>query len=162
MTRLPARSLVACLAAASLLLAGCAGELTEEDKRAAAEYDSHEQDDGGGHHARSTPSTSASALPTKFYTWQELAATVGCTARLQGRAADFRQASCVHEGETFVFLDFDTEQGQQSWLEYALLYGGVYLVGDRWVLSGKSREYMESLLPKLGGTIAEDSSHGSS
>jgi hypothetical protein len=160
-TRPTARSLGSCLIAASVLLAGCAGELTEEDKRAAAEYGSHEQE-GGGHHARSTPSTSASPLPTKFYTWQQLAAAVGCEARLQGRAADFRQAVCEHEGETFVFLDFDTKQGQESWLEYAVLYGGVYLVGDRWVLSGKSREYMESLLPKLGGTIAEDSSHGSS
>jgi hypothetical protein len=161
-TRLPARSLVSCLAAASMLLTGCAGELTEEDKRAAAEYDSHEQRDGGGHHVRSAPSTSATPLPTKFYTWQQLAATVGCEARLQGRAADFRQATCEHEGATFVFLDFDTKQGQESWLEYALLYGGVYLVGDRWVLSGKSREYMESLLPTLGGVVAEDSSHGAS
>lgn len=144
-----------------MLLAGCAGELTEEDKQAAAEYGSHPQAKSG-HHPGTAPPTSTSVLPSKFYTWQELAATVGCRAELQGRAADFRQATCVKDGESFVFLDFDTAKGQRDWLDYAVLYGGIYLVGDRWVLSGKSREYMESLRPALGGNIEESDEHGGS
>lgn len=151
--------LVSCLAAASMLLVGCAGELTEEDKQAAAEYGAHPQGKSG-HHGSAAPSTSV--LPSKFHTWQQLAAVVGCRAELQGRAADFRQAVCVKDGETFVFLDFDTQKGQRDWLDFAVLYGGVYLVGDRWVLSGKSREYMESLRPELGGNIEESDEHGSS
>jgi hypothetical protein len=159
-TRQPARLLVACLATASMSLVGCAGELTEQDKQAAAEYGHRQQNTG--HHFSSSPTTSTSALPSTFRTWQELATIVGCEAELQGRAADFRQAMCVKDGDSFVFLDFDTEQGQRDWLEYAVLYGGVYLVGERWVLSGRSKEYMESLRPTLGGNIEWSDEHGGS
>jgi hypothetical protein len=148
------RRLLGVVVSSALLLAGCAGELTEEDKRAAAEYGS-----SGGHHASTT--TSSPELPTRFYSWRELAATVGCEATLQGKAADFRQANCVIDGDTFVFLDFDTEKGQREWLELALIYGTIYLVGERWILSGRSKEYMEeTLLPKLGGRIEYDPTHG--
>lgn len=153
------RQVVAIVCVLGFLLTGCGGgELTEEDRAAAAAYGSHAQGSGGHHSAATT--SSAAPLPTRFYTWQELAATVGCEAKLQGKAADFRQAACVIGDDTYVFLDFDTAEGQAAWLEYALLYGGVYLVGERWVLSGKSREYMETLLPRLGGSIQEDASHG--
>jgi len=156
-TRIPARLLVSCLTVASVLLTGCAAGLTEADKQAAAEYGS-----AHGQNSKHAPSTSTSRMPSEFQSWQQLASTVGCEAKLQGKAADFRQAACVMDGETYVFLDFDTTKGQRDWLEYAVLYGGIYLVGERWVLSGKSREYMESLRPKLGGNIEEDTSHGSS
>jgi hypothetical protein len=142
-----------------MLLSGCAAELTEQDKQAAADYGKHPLQTG---HRPGSPTTETSRLPSKFHTWQQLAETVGCEATLQGRAADFRQAMCVKDGESYVFLDFDTAKGQRDWLEYAVLYGGIYLVGDQWVLSGKSREYMESLRPKLGGNIEESDEHGSS
>ncbi|HEX2132145.1 MAG TPA: hypothetical protein VHH15_11345 [Actinophytocola sp.] len=152
------RLLASCLAVVSVLLAGCAGELSAEDLRAAEAYgSSHEQD----RHGAGAPATTTS-MPSEFHTWRELAATVGCTAKLQGRAADFRHAACVKDGYTIVFLDFDTVRGQRDWLESGLLYGGVYLVGDRWVLSGRSREYMESLRPELGGNIEEATTHGGS
>lgn len=143
-----------------MVLAGCAGELTEQDKRAAAEYGTHRQH-RTGHHATGTP-TPTSTLPSASYTWQELAATVGCRAKLQGRTTDFRHAVCVKDGDSFVFLDFDTVRGQRDWLEYAVIYGGIYLVGDRWVLSGRSKDYLESLRPTLGGDIEESDEHGSS
>jgi hypothetical protein len=139
----------------SVLLAGCAGELTAEDVRAAEAYGSHGQDGHGGDISRSTDS-----MPSEFRTWRELAATVGCTARLQGTADDFRHAACVKDGDTIVFLDFDSAEGQRDWLDSGLLYGGVYLVGERWVVSGRSREYMESLRPELGGNIEEALTHG--
>jgi hypothetical protein len=142
-----------------MLLAGCAQELSEQDRQAAAEYDSHRQQ-RTGHHPSAAPTTSASALPSRFRTWQELADVIGCEARLQGRAADFRQAACVKDGDTFVLLDFDTKKGQRDWLEYAMLYGGIYLVGDRWVLSGRSKEYMEGLRSTLGGKVEWTNEHG--
>ncbi|GAB3452621.1 hypothetical protein [Actinophytocola sediminis] len=155
MTRHPARLLVACLAAA-MLLAGCAGELTEQDKQAAADYGEHQQNQAGH---RPNRSLSTSSLPSKFLTWQQLAETVGCRAELQGKAADFRQAMCVKDEDAFVFLDFDTKRGQRDWLEYAVGYGGIYLVGDRWVVSGRSREYLEGLRRELGGGIEESDEH---
>jgi hypothetical protein len=158
-TREPARLLVACLAAASMLVAGCAGELTEQDKLAAAAYNDHRP--GAGHGSGEAPATTSS-LPSKPLTWRQLAHTVGCRATPQGRAADFRQAACVKDGDSFVFLDFDTAKGQRDWLEYAVVYGGIYLVGDRWVLSGRSREYMESLRQELGGDVRGTGEHGGS
>jgi hypothetical protein len=150
--------LVAGLVVASLGLAGCAAELTEEDKRAAAEYESHERDAPHG----GEPATSTSRMPSTYMTWRQLASVIGCEAKLQGKAADMRHAVCAKDGDTFVMLDFDTAKGQRDWLDYATLYGGVYLVGERWVLSGRSKEYMESLRPELGGNIEESTEHGSS
>ncbi len=113
------------------------------------------------HHGATSPTTEkktaettpeSPSLPTRFFTVQELAATVGCEATLQGRAADFRQATCTMSGEKLVFVDFDTAEGQREWLDYATMYGGVYLVGERWALSG-TKGYLETLLPTLGGKI---------
>lgn len=111
-----------------------------------------------GHHGTTVPTTSTStrdtpSLPTRYFTVQELAATVGCEATVEGRAADFRQATCTMSGDKFTFVDFDTDTGQREWLDYATAYGGVYLVGERWALTGKSADYLETLLPTLGGKI---------
>ncbi len=132
------------LAAVTALLAGGCGDTEEKTAGQAAKEK-----------AQRTATSSVSIEPTKRYTVQQLAATVGCTPKSTGKTKDFRQAGCVKDGDSFVFLDFDTSQGQQEWLRYATLYGGVYLVGDRWVLSGKSKEYMESMRDELGGTIQE-------
>jgi hypothetical protein len=120
---------------AALLLAGCGGG-----------------PDPVGRHG-STPSTAA---PSKAYTVEQLAAAVGCTPRLAGRAGDVRQAECTVGGDHFVFLQFDEASGQRDWLAYATLYGGRYLAGDRWVLSGRSKEYLQELQKTLGGHIEEN------
>jgi hypothetical protein len=54
-----------------------------------------------------------------------------------------------------VFLDFDTTAGQRAWLDHAQQYGGVYLVGNRWLLSAKSAAYMETLRAKFGGSVED-------
>jgi hypothetical protein len=89
----------------------------------------------------------------KAYTVEELAAAVGCAAKPEGSPSDVRQASCSVDGANVVFLQFGTESGQRHWLDYAILYGGVYLVGDRWVVSGGSEDYLRDLRDKLGGEI---------
>jgi hypothetical protein len=93
---------------------------------------------------------------------QQLAAAVGCKAEVTSKAADYRQAQCTTAEAKYVFLDFDTTTGQRAWLDYAQLYGGIYLVGNRWLLSAKSKEYMETLSAKLGGTVEELDAHGHS
>lgn len=98
--------------------------------------------------------------PTKPYTVEELAAAVGCAPQFQGRAADFRQANCEADGEDYVLLDFVTDKGQQDWFEYAVLYGGSYLVGERWILSSSSEDRMVKLQDELGGRIEQDESMG--
>jgi hypothetical protein len=91
--------------------------------------------------------------PDAAYTVEQLAAAVGCPAKPQGTATDVRQASCTVDGANVVFLQFDTESGQRHWLDYATLYGGVYLVGDRWVVTGGAEDYLRDLREKLGGEI---------
>ncbi|MFJ3855759.1 hypothetical protein ACIPRL_05995 [Streptomyces sp. NPDC090085] len=95
-------------------------------------------------------------------TVEQLASAVGCTAEITSQASDYRQATCRSAQADHVLLDFDTAEGQRAWLDYAQMYGGVYLVGDRWALSAKSKEYMESLRATLGGTVEERGPVGSS
>lgn len=101
--------------------------------------------------------------PTKAYTVEELAATIGCTPQLQGTTTDFRQAACKANGEDYMLLDFATTENQDAWFEYAILYGSPYLVGDRWILTSSSEDQMVKLQDKLGGKIEQDeemSGHG--
>ncbi|QUW85626.1 hypothetical protein SMIR_42035 (plasmid) [Streptomyces mirabilis] len=42
------------------------------------------------------------------------------------------------------------------------MYSGVYLVGNRWVLSASPRSAMEAARDKLGGTIEEAGAYGTS
>jgi hypothetical protein len=120
-------------------------------------------DSGGGKAAPHAPVTrkttvrpNGSAPPGKAYTIEQLAAKLGCKPQFQGKAADFRQASCPVGGDPVLLMQFDKASGQHDWLDYAMSYGGVYLVGDRWVLSGKSQQYMEGLQAKFGGQIEQE------
>ncbi|MFC4009051.1 hypothetical protein ACFOY2_17600 [Nonomuraea purpurea] len=99
--------------------------------------------------------------PPRAYTVEQLAATIGCTAQITLKAKDYRKGECTSDGIPFVFLDFDTTQGQREWLDYAEMYGGLYLVGNRWALSAKSKAFMQELSGRIGGTVEEHSPGGS-
>jgi hypothetical protein len=109
--------------------------------------------DEHGHGTTTTTAASGTGTPAPFRTVDQLAATVGCTATRQGTTADFHQATCTKDDATFVFVDFDTTEGQRAWLDYATSYGGEFLVGDRWALSGGDRAYLEGVRAELGGAI---------
>lgn len=94
--------------------------------------------------------------PARAYTVEELAGVVGCSPTFAGHPSDFRQASCTVGGAHVVLLDFRTTEGQRDWLAEAVAYGVPYLAGDRWVLGGRSRDYLISLRERLGGAIEED------
>lgn len=100
---------------------------------------------------------------TKPYTVEQLAETIGCTPEYQGKTKDFRQASCVVGKTKYMLLDFDTDEGQAAWFDYAIMYGSPYLVGERWILTSSSMDAMVKLQDELGGAIKQDksmSSHG--
>ncbi|MFD5392313.1 hypothetical protein ACFWMG_46845, partial [Streptomyces sp. NPDC127074] len=88
------------------------------------------------------------------------ARAAGCEPEFTTKVDDYRQAVCKSAKGKFVFLDFVTTKGQRDWLETAQMYGGVYLVGNRWVLSSSPRKNMERLRDEFGGTIEEETSYG--
>ena len=140
---------VATLAMAAVLAAGCGSA------------DSGSTDTAAPKKTRPAPTATSAkpdpaAKPSKAYTVEQLAAKLGCKPVFQGKAKDFRQAACEVDGDSIVLVQFDKESGEQDWLTYAIQYGGIYLVGNRWVLSGKSVEYMKSLQEELGGEIEGD------
>ncbi|MEW1847628.1 hypothetical protein AB0392_57545 [Nonomuraea angiospora] len=110
---------------------------------------------------RSAASTAASGgKASRTYTVEQLAAAVGCTAEITLKALDYRQGECTSNGIPYVFLDFVTAEGQREWLDYAQMYGGLYLVGDRWALSAESKSFMQELSGKLGGKVEEHNPGG--
>jgi hypothetical protein len=133
---------VATLAVAAMLAAGCGS--SDEPK--------------GQGPAPVTAKPDPSAKPSKAYTVEQLAAKVGCKPVFQGKTKGFRQAACEIDGASVVLAQFDEDAGERAWVESATQYGGIYLVGERWVLSGKSVEYMRELQQELGGRIEGDKS----
>lgn len=109
----------------------------------------------GGNAAR--PSTSPAPKAARV---EQLASAAGCEPEFTTKVDDYRQAVCKNAKGKFVFLDFVTAKGQRDWLETAQMYGGVYLVGNRWVLSSSPRKNMERLRERFGGTIEEGTSYG--
>ncbi|MBL1112068.1 hypothetical protein JK364_06545 [Streptomyces sp. 110] len=143
---------VAAVAAVGALLAiaGCGGGDGKADAKA-------ETGGNGGNAAR--PSASASPTP-KAARVEQLASAAGCEPEFTTKVDDYRQAVCKNSKGKFLFLDFVTAKNQRDWLETAQMYGGVYLVGNRWVLSSSPRKNMEEFRERFGGTIEEGTSYG--
>ncbi|AEM83287.1 hypothetical protein [Streptomyces violaceusniger] len=136
---------VAAAVGALLTVAGCGGGDGKPDAKA----------ETGGNAAR----PSASPAP-KAARVEQLASAAGCEPEFTTKVDDYRQAVCKTAKGKFVFLDFVTAKGRRDWLETAQMYGGVYLVGNRWVLSSSPRKNMERLRDEFGGTIEEETSYG--
>ncbi|WP_405922707.1 hypothetical protein [Streptomyces sp. NBC_00035] len=157
MSRRHLRSLLgvpALATAATLALAGCDGSPAEEEsepKRTSAT---------SGASAGPSASPAPSARPASL---EELAEAVGC-GKLEepGKLLDYRQGMCEAAGSEYVLLTFETAAGQREWLQVSQMYGGVYLVGNRWALSATPRSAMEAARDKLGGTIEETDAYGQS
>ncbi|HEU5475343.1 MAG TPA: hypothetical protein VFV67_32270 [Actinophytocola sp.] len=146
--RVLACALPAVAAAVMLLTSGCGS--------GAAGVGPH----GAGHGPAATPADAANAMPSEQLTVDQLAAEVGCTPTSPIKGADFRQANCKASGTNLILLDFDTAEGQRAWVDLSKDYGGVYLVGNRWTLSGNDRDYMLALQTRLGGALEQGSNHG--
>ncbi|GAA1255316.1 hypothetical protein [Streptomyces javensis] len=149
--RAPRAKAVAAAVGALLAIAGCGGGGEGGDGKADAKAEA------GGNAAR--PSASASPTP-KAARVEQLASAAGCKPEFTTKVDDYRQAVCKNSRGKFLFLDFVTAKNQRDWLETAQMYGGVYLVGNRWVLSSSPRKNMEDFREKFGGTIEEGTSYG--
>lgn len=71
-----------------------------------------------------------------------------------------RQGGCQAGQAVYRMVTFATEQGLRAWLTEARIYGGVYLVGDRWVVTTPSEEALTALRGRLGGSLETGDTHG--
>lgn len=126
----------------ALLAGGCA---TEPPAHAGAA--AHAAHAGGGPAGRTA-------------TVEELASALGCTAESVTEAEELRQGACGTGRGAYRLTTFATEEGLRSWLAETRVYGGVYLVGNRWVVTAQSPEALTALRERLGGTVETGEEHG--
>lgn len=107
----------------------------------------------------SSPAAASTARPAPL---QEIAAALGCTPEITVDAEELREGACGSGQEGFRMATFTSEQGRQTWLTEAQMYGGTYLVGPTWVITAASAEVLAGAHTRLGGTIETVSGHGSS
>ncbi|MEV6728352.1 MULTISPECIES: hypothetical protein [unclassified Streptomyces] len=127
---------------ATLLCGGCAARVAAGPQDPAA--------------SSSAPASSARPAPL-----QEIAAALGCTPEITVDAEELREGACGAGAEGFRMATFTTEQGRQTWLTEAQMYGGTYLVGPTWVITAASAEALAPAHTRLGGTIETTPGHGS-
>ncbi|WP_371675585.1 hypothetical protein [Streptomyces sp. NBC_01276] len=90
---------------------------------------------------------------------EEIAGVLGCTAELSVEADELRQGACETAQGAYSVTTFAADQGLRSWLAETRTYGGVYLVGDRWVVTGPSAQALTAVHDRLGGTLETGTSH---
>ncbi|MET9960706.1 hypothetical protein ABZ128_16925 [Streptomyces sp. NPDC006326] len=116
--------------------------------------------DGRGHGGHGTPASQAAAPAARPAGLQDLAAALGCTPEITVDAEELREGACGTGQEAFRMATFAADQGQRAWLDEAMMYGGTYLVGTRWVVTGPSAQALSAVQGRLGGTLATGSTHG--
>jgi hypothetical protein len=83
-----------------------------------------------------------------------IAGLTGCEAKIRTEADELREGVCHTKKGDYLITTFPAEKYKLTWLDAASVYGGTYLVGTRWVVSGKP-ELLERLRPRLGGTVQQ-------
>ncbi|MGE7384519.1 hypothetical protein ACQKM2_03305 [Streptomyces sp. NPDC004126] len=140
----PTRRLLAAGAAlcGALLAGGCAAEPSAQPAAAAHAA-----------HAGRGPAAGTATV-------EELASALGCTAESITEADELRQGACTTGQGAYRLTTFAAEEGLRSWLAETRVYGGVYLVGNRWVVTAPSPEALTALRERLGGTLESGEEHG--
>ncbi|MFF4370891.1 hypothetical protein [Streptomyces sp. NPDC001594] len=112
---------------------------------------------GSAHAAHAAPA--ASTAPAAAATVEQLASALGCTAELGIQAEELRQGSCETGQGAYRMTTFAAAQGLRSWLAEAEPYGGVYLVGDRWVVTAPTEDALAGLRERFGGSVEKGTQH---
>ncbi|MFD4871337.1 hypothetical protein [Streptomyces sp. NPDC058412] len=137
----PSRATLAALCVTALLCGGCgAGQSAA--------------------HRTSTAAQQASTAP-RGTSIEEIATAIGCTAEVSVEADELRQGGCeTGPGGPYRMVTFAAEQGLRSWLTEARMYGGLYLVGDRWVVTAGTEDALAVVRDRLGGSVEKGDTHG--
>ncbi|KOT79742.1 hypothetical protein ADK70_29825 [Streptomyces rimosus subsp. pseudoverticillatus] len=114
---------------------------------------------GSPHPAHAAPSPGASGPPASL---ARIAAALGCRAEVIVDAQELREGGCTTGAGTFRMLTFSSDAKKRAWLTEAQAYGGTYLVGTRWSVTGPSRSALAPLRAQLGGSVESGGGHGRS
>ncbi|MBT2450582.1 hypothetical protein J7F03_26600 [Streptomyces sp. ISL-43] len=119
---------------------------------------------GCGSGARPSPAAAPDPAATPAATpapLDPLATALGCTPEVTVDAQEVREGACEVGAQAFRLATFATAEGRAAWLAESRQYGGAYLVGDRWIVTGPSPADLTPLQATLGGTLDSPPSHGS-
>ncbi|OKH99144.1 hypothetical protein A6A06_26570 [Streptomyces sp. CB02923] len=106
------------------------------------------------------PSTTSPAQPAQPASMARIASALGCRADVIIEAQELREGGCTTGAGVFRILTFSSDGKKRAWLTEAQAYGGTYLVGTRWSVTGPSRSALLPLRRALGGTIESGTGHG--
>ncbi|MFD9868005.1 hypothetical protein ACFXI8_29735 [Streptomyces niveus] len=101
--------------------------------------------------APKTPKTATGSL-------EQLAEQAECDPNVQTDAEELRQANCRTDDGRYILTTFATDRGLREWINEANDYGGSYLVGRKWVVSGDAK-VVETLRGRLGGSVETAPEH---
>ncbi|PWK74373.1 hypothetical protein BCL76_101101 [Streptomyces sp. CG 926] len=135
----PSLPALAAVCVAALLCGGCSSKAAAQHTSAAASK------------------TAAAAPGTSL---EQIATAIGCTAEVNVEAEELRQGGCQAGEVVYRMVTFAAESGLHSWLTEARMYGGLYLVGDRWVVTTAKEEALTALRGRLGGSLETGDTHG--
>lgn len=120
---------------------------------------------GGGqdteHAARNTAKEGRpEAAPTaERASLRRIGEVVGCEVEVTVDAAELREGACPAKQGRYRIATFTTDEGQRAWLAQTRMYGGTYLVGNRWVVTAQTPESLAPLRRELGGAIEVGDAH---
>ncbi|MET9820492.1 hypothetical protein ABZ038_02480 [Streptomyces sp. NPDC006349] len=69
-----------------------------------------------------------------------IAVLTGCEAEIRVEAEELREGLCHTKQGDYIVTTFPEVRYQRTWLETANMYGGRYLVGERWVVCRRETE----------------------
>ncbi|MFJ7590648.1 hypothetical protein ACIQZO_25340 [Streptomyces sp. NPDC097617] len=141
---------VAAACVAALLCGGCAA-------KASAHHTS-----AGAQEIKETAAATPSSPAPPSTSIEQIATAIGCTAEVNVEVEELRQAGCEAGQVVYRMVTFTAEKGLHSWLTEARMYGGMYLVGDRWVVTAQTQDALTVLRGRLGGDLEAGDTHGES
>lgn len=106
--------------------------------------------DKGASRLSATPAAGVVAPPKV----EVIAGLLGCEPAIRTEADELREGTCRSAKANYLITTFPAEKFKLTWLDSASIYGGTYLVGPRWVVSGRP-ELLEPAREKVGGDIQQ-------
>ncbi|MDQ0931175.1 hypothetical protein [Streptomyces turgidiscabies] len=87
-----------------------------------------------------------------------IAKLTGCEVTIRTDAKELREGVCHTADGDYLITTFPQEKYKLIWLDSAAVYGGRYLVGNKWVITAPPK-LQESLRQKVGGTFEDLNDH---